>query len=233
MANKESKEPVGPENDDFIKYLGFGVYPGKIEEFWTSDDEEKQYRQVVKARGGKVGVLQRETSILNTKLMSKVDRIISYIGSILLVVALFFTIYSLQIGDNHIYGSALSYLMNIGTIVGGASESGFILLLAWLVFTLILIACPVAGVINFLGLLNKAQGDEYLEAVKKNSRFLFIPMLLFSLFILLLLIGSPMPRALSTLGSSFGFGAIFTMTGAGFWLLIAGLAIGFAERRGI
>jgi hypothetical protein len=227
MANKE------PENDDIIKYLGFGVYPGKIEEFWASEDEEKQFRQVVKARDGKVGVLARETSILNTRLMSKADRIISYLGSLLLVVALFFPIYSFQIGENHVSGSALSYLINIGTVAGGASESGFILLLAFLIFTLILIACPVAGVINFLGLINKAQGDDYLEAVKKNSRFLFIPMGLFGLFILLLLIGSPMPQGLSTLGSSFGFGAIFTMTGAGFWLLIAGLAIGFAERRGI
>jgi hypothetical protein len=222
-----------PENDEFIKFLGFGVYPGKIEEFWTSDDEEKQFRQVVKSRGGKLDVLARETSILNAKLMTNTDKIISYIGSLILVIALFFPIYSFQIGDRNVSGSALSYIGNIGTIIGGASESGFILILAFLVFTLFLIACPVAGVINFLGLMNKAQGDDYLEAVKKNSRFLFIPMALFALFILFLLIGSPMPRDLSVLGVSFSFGAIFTMTGAGFWMLIAGLAIGFAERRGI
>jgi len=233
MGNKESNGPVVPENDDFIKYLGFGVYPGKIEEFWDSEEEEKQYRQTVKSRGGKVGVLARETSVLNIKLMSKTDRIISYIGSILLVLALFFPIYSFKIGENIVSGSFLSYIGNIGTIMGGASESGFILILAFLVFTLYLIACPVAGILNFLGLMNKAQGDDYLAAVKKNSRFLLVPMGLFGLSILLLLIGSPMPRDLSSLGGSFGFGAIFTMTGAGFWLLIAGLAIGFAERRGI
>jgi hypothetical protein len=233
MGNKESNGPVMPENDDIIKYLGFNVHPGKIEEFWTSTDEEKEFRQKVKARGGKVDVLNREAALLNTKLMSKADKIISYIGSLLLVIGLVFPIYSYQIGDKVISGSFFSYLANIGTIMGGASDSGFILILAFLVFTLYLIACPVAGVINFLGLLNKAQGDEYLENVKKNSRIFFIPMALFGLMILLLLVGSPMPGDLSSLGGSFGFGAIFTMTGAGFWLLVAGLAIGFAERRGI
>jgi hypothetical protein len=227
MANKE------PENDDIIRYLGFGVSPGKIGEFWNSGDEEKQYRQQVKARGGKVGVLQRGTSILNTKLMSGVDKIISYIGSVLLVIGLFLPAYSFDLGGKQVSGSALSYFANIGTIVGGASDSGFILILAFLVFTLFLIACPVAGVINFLGLMNKAQGDDYLAAVKKNSRFLFIPMALFGLLLLFLIIGSSMPTGLSSLGESFNFGAIFTMTGAGFWLLVAGLAIGFAERRGI
>lgn len=227
MANKE------PENDDIIKYLGFGVYPGKIEEFWGSTDEEKRYRAEVKARGGKVGVLDRETAILNTRLMSGVDKIISYIGSVLLVIAFFLPIYSFDVGGNHVAGSVLSYIINIGTVVGGASESGFILLVAFLVFTLFILACPVVGVLNFLGLLNKAQGDDYLEAVKKNSRFIFIPMALLGLLILLLIIGSPMPRGLSSLGESFGLGAIFTMTGAGFWIYIAGMAIVFAERRGI
>jgi hypothetical protein len=233
MGNKESNGPVVPENDDIIKYLGFNVHPGKIEEFWTSADEEKEFRQRVKTRGGKVDVLNRDAALLNIKLMSQTDKIISYIGSILLVIGLVFPIYSFQIGEKVISGSFFSYLANIGNIMGGASESGFILILAFLVFTLYLIACPVAGVFNFLGLRNKAQGDEYLENVKKNSRFIFIPLALLGLLILLLLIGSPMPGGLSSLSGSFGFGAIFTMTGSGFWLLIAGLAIVFAERRGI
>lgn len=227
MAQKE------PENDDIVKYLGFGVHPGKIGEFWSSGDEEKSYRQEVKARGGKIGVLDRDSAILNTTLMSGVDKVIAYVGSILLILAIFLPVYSFDLNGKQVSGSLLSYLINIGTIFGGAADSGFILILACLVATLFLISCPALGVLNILGLMNKAKGDDYLEMVKKNTRFIFIPLMLFGLLLLLLIIGGGMPRGLAPLGEAFNLGAIFTMTGIGFWLSIGGLAIIFAERRGI
>lgn len=230
MAQKE------PENDDIIKYLGFGVYPGKVEEFWSSTDEEKQFRQQVKARGGQVGVLDRETAILNVRLMSKVDRIISYIGSVLLVIAFFLPVYSFDVNGKTVSGSAISLLANFGAAGGYAAWGGAIMVLSLIVFTLFLIACPVAGVINFLGLMNKKQGDEYLAVVKDKSRILFIPMSLFGLLFLLLMIGCQQPfgsLGVDAFGDAFNLAAIFKLTGIGFWLNIAGLAIGFAERRGI
>jgi hypothetical protein len=168
--------------------------------------------------------------------MSSADRIISYIGSVLLVISFFLPVYSFEAGGKQISGSAFSFFANLGIAGGYASWGGGIMVLSLIIFALILIACPIAGVLNFLGLLNKGKGDDYLAAVKKNSRFLFIPIALYGVLILLLLIGSPQPfgsLGVSALGDSFGLGAIFTLTGVGFWLNIAGLAIGFAERRGI
>jgi hypothetical protein len=230
MANKE------PDNDDIIKYLGFGVHPGKIENFWRSEDEEKQFRQEVKARGGKIGVLDRETAILNTNLMTGVDKIIAVIGSVLLVISFFLPIYSFSVGDRQVSGSAVSFFANLGTIGGYAAWGGAIMVLTMVVLCLILIACPVTGILNILGLLNKKKNDEYIAAVKKSSRYIFIPIALYGLLIFLLLVGAPQPfgsLGVNALGESLSLGAIFTMTGVGFWLNIAGLAIGFAEGRGI
>jgi hypothetical protein len=225
-----------PDTDDVIKYLGFGVHPGKIEEFWKSKDEEKQFRQEVEARGGRIGVLDRETAILNTNLMTSADKIIALIGSALLIISFFLPVYSFSIGDKMVSGSALSFFANLGTIGGYASWSGAVMILTTVIFGLMLVACPVAGVLNILGLLNKNRNDEYIVAVKKSSRIIFVPIALYGLLILFLIIGAPQPfgsLGVSALGESLGVGSIFTMTGIGFWLNIAGLAIGFAEGRGI
>ncbi len=54
MAKKE------PDSEDIIKYLGYQVHPGKIGEFWQSEDEKKQYVKQVQARGGQMSALERE-----------------------------------------------------------------------------------------------------------------------------------------------------------------------------
>lgn len=224
MANKE------PENDDIIKYLGYQIHPGKIGEFWKSDEEKKQYLQQVKSRGNQ-SVLDRETAILNARTMSLADKAVSFFGSILLIIALFFPLYSFNLDGRHVSGSGLSYFFNIGSAAGYAADGGIILLLCFLLLTLILIASPVLGVLNIMGLINKKTGEEYLDTLKKNSRFLFIPLGLYLLLLLALIIGAPNP--VRSLGDTFNFGAVFTMTGLGFWLNISGLALVFAERRGI
>jgi len=227
MAKKE------PNGEDIIKYLGYNVHPGKIGEFWQSEEEKKRYVQEVRERGGVQSVMERESALLNVRLMTPVDRIIGFIGSAFLILSFFLPVYSFDAGGQHVSGSAISYFINIGNVIGGASEGGFILLLAMLLFTLVLLANPVLGVLNILGLVNKQQGDAYLEAVKKNTRLTFILLILYGVLFLALLIGASQPAGLSSYGDTFGLASIFKLTGVGFWLGIAGLAIVFAERRGI
>jgi hypothetical protein len=230
MANKE------PNGDDIIKYLGFDIYPGKIDEFWQSEEEKKRYLQEVKARGGKMGVLDRETALLNVKLMTPADKIISYIGSIMLVISFFLPIYSFDISGTRVSGSAISFFLNLPLIGGYASWGGFVMGFALFIFMLFIIACPVIGVLNILGLMNKYKGDDYLRTVKDKSRCVFIPILLLGLLFLILLIGTPQPfgsLGVDALGEQLNISALFLMTGLGFWMNIAGLAIVFAQRRGL
>lgn len=225
-----------PTDDDIIKYLGFDVHPGKIEEFWQNEDEKKRYLEEVKARGGKMDVLEREAALLNVKLMSPADKIISFIGSIMLVISFFLPIYSFEISGTRVSGSAISLFLNLPLIGGYAAWGGFIMEFALFLFILFIIACPVIGVLNILGLMNKYQGDDYLKTVKDKSRCVIIPIILLGLLILILLIGTPQPfgsLGVDAFGEQLNIGALFIMTGVGFWMNIAGLAIVFAERSGL
>jgi hypothetical protein len=225
-----------PDPDAIYRYLGFGIHPGKIKEFWDSDTEKKKYMKEVEARGGRPALLDRETSMRNANLMTGVDKTISLIGGIILVIAFFLPIYSIDPDGKAISGSGISYLLNLPFIISYAFADGIMMILAFFVFTLILLTCPAAGVLNILGILNRKQGDEYLTVVKKYNRFTYVPIFLFVILIVILVFGAPHPfgsLGISALGNSLNFASIFTLTGVGFWLYIAGLLFGFAQSRGI
>lgn len=227
----EKKDP-----DSIFKYLGFDIHPGKVGEFWQSESERKQYLRQVEARGGQLRILDRDSSLLNVRLMSTADKIISLIGSAILIIAFFLPVYSIDTSGGGISGSAISYFLNLPFIGGYAAWGGFDMILVVIVFSLLLLSCPVAGIMNILGILNKNKGDGYLATVKEYSRFTLVPIFLYILLFVLLLFGGPQPfGSLGTeaIGDSLNLAAIFTMTGVGFWLNIAGLAIGFAQSRGL
>lgn len=230
MENKE------PESDAIFKYLGLQVHPGKIQEFWESDDEKKRFLSGVRTRGGQLSVLDRDTALVNIDLMSGTDRVISLIGGIILIIAFFLPVYSIGLGERAISGSAISYFINLPFIGRYAAWGGFGMIITMIVFALLLLSCPAAGVLNILGLYNKKKGDEYLATVKRFSRFNYVPILLYLALMVLLVLGGPHPfgsLGIDGLGESLGLLSIFTMTGIAFWLNIVGLAIGFAQSRGL
>ena len=230
MGNKK------PDPDAIYRFLGFDVYPGKVKDFWKSDDEKKNFVKQVKASGGQISVLDRDTALLNIKSMTIIDKAISIIGGALLILAFFLPVYSIDPSGRGISGSGISYFLNLPFIGSYAAWGGIVMVLTMIVFSLLLISCPVAGVLNILGVLNRNKGDEYLETVKKFTRFTYVPILLYALLFIILIIGAPHPfgsLGISGIGETLNLLAIFTMTGIGFWLNIVGLILGFAQARGI
>ncbi len=225
-----------PDSDAIYKFLGFDVYPGKVENFWKSDDEKKHFVRQVKARNGQISVLDRDTALLNIKSMTIVDKAISIIGGAILILAFFLPVYSIDPSGRGISGSGISYFLNLPFIAGYAAWGGIVMVLTIIIFSLLLISCPVAGVLNILGVLNKNKGDKYLETVKKYTRFTYVPILLYALLFIILIFGAPHPfgsLGVSGIGETLNLLAIFTLTGIGFWLNIVGLILGFAQARGI
>ncbi len=230
MGNKK------PDSDAIYRYLGFDFYPGNVEDFWKSDDEKKRFVRQVKARDGQISILDRDTAILNIKSMTAVDKAVSIIGGAILILAFFLPVYSIDPSGRGISGSAISYFLNLPFIGSYAAWGGIVMVLTMIIFAFLLLSCPVAGVLNILGVLNKNKGDKYLETVKKFNRFTFIPILLYALLFIILLFGGPHPfgsLGIGGIGESLSLLAIFTLTGIGFWLNIVGLIVGFAQARGI
>ncbi|MEE9553702.1 MAG: hypothetical protein V3W18_05340 [candidate division Zixibacteria bacterium] len=225
-----------PDADDKFRYLGFDINPGKIGEFWQSDDERKKYLKHIQAADSQLSVLDRESSLVNVNLMSSADRIVSFIGNIILILAFFLPAYSITLQGKILSGSAISYFLNLPFIGAYAAWGGAGMILTVIVYSLILIACPAAGVLNIIGLINKNKGDDYLETVKKYSRFTFVPILLYIALLVILLFGGPQPfgsLGAEAIGKSLNLMAIFTIAGFGFWVNIAGLSIAFAQSRGL
>ena len=225
-----------PDPDDLYRFLGFEISPGKIKEFWKSEAEKKQYLKGVEARGGVLSVLERETGLTQVNLMTTADKVTSIIGALFLIVGFFLPVYPISSGENVISGSAISFFMNIPFIGGYASYSGINMILAAIVFGAFLLSCPVAGVLNIMGILNKAKGDDYLDEVKKYTRFNMVPILLLSLFFVILVLGAPHPfgsLGIEALGTSLNVGAFFSMSGLGFWFFVTGMIFGFAQARGL
>jgi hypothetical protein len=225
-----------PDPDDIYKFLGFEISPGKLKEFWKSDDEKKQYIKGVQARGGATSVLDRETALTNINLMTGVDKIVSIIGALFLIAGFFFPVYSFGTEANHISGNAISYFLNIPFIGGYALYGGVLMILVAVVYGLFIVACPVAGVFNILGVINKSKGDIYLDTVKKYSKFNYIPILLLLLLFMLLVLSSAHPfgsLGIESMGEILSVMALFSMTGIGFWLFIIGILFGFAQSRGL
>jgi hypothetical protein len=225
-----------PDSDAIYRYLGFDVHPGKIDDFWKSDDEKMRFVRQVKARHGQISLLDRDTAILNIKSMTAVDKAISIIGGAILVLAFFLPVYSIDPSGRGISGSAISFFLNLPFIGSYAAWGGIVMVLTIIIFSFLLLSCPVAGALNILGVLNKNKGDKYLETVKRFNRFTFIPILLYAMLFIILLFGDPHPfgsLGVSGIGESLSLLAIFTMTGIGFWLNIVGLILGFAQARGI
>ncbi len=230
MGNKK------PDSDAIYRYLGFDFYPGNVEDFWKSDDEKKRFVRQVKARHGQISLLDRDTAILNIKSMTVVDKAVSIIGGAILILAFFLPVYSIDPSGRGISGSAISYFLNLPFIGSYAASGGLIMVLTMIIFALLLLSCPAAGVLNILGVLNKNKGDKYLETVKKFNRFTYVSILLYAVLFIILLFGGPHPfgsLGIDGIGESLSLLAIFTMTGIGFWLNIVGLVLGFAQARGI
>jgi hypothetical protein len=230
MGNKK------PDSDAIYRYLGFDVYPGNVEDFWKTDDEKKRFIRQVKARDGQISILDRDTAILNIKSMTVVDKAVSIIGGAILIMAFFLPVYSIDPSGRGISGSAISYFLNLPFIGSYAASGGIVMVLTMIIFALLLLSCPVAGVLNILGVLNKNKGDKYLETVKRYNRFTYVSILLYAVLFIILLFGGPHPfgsLGIDGIGESLSLLAIFTMTGIGFWLNIVGLILGFAQARGI
>lgn len=222
--------------DEIYRFLGFEIHPGKVGEFWRSDDEKKRFIGRVRARSGKLSVLDRDSSLLNEISMTFVDKVISIIGGAILIIAFFLPAYSIDPSGRGLSGSAISFFLNLPFIGGYAAWGGGSFVLTVIIFSFLLLSCPVAGVLNILGVLNKNKGEKYLQKVKKFSRFTYVPIFLYVALLVVLLFGGPHPfgsLGIEGLGETLNFTAVFALTGAGFWLNIVGLALGFAQARGI
>jgi hypothetical protein len=208
-----STEEVSEE--DRYKYIGFDIYPGKINKFWKSEEEEKKYLEEMHRRKSSTSLLEREHSLMKVVLFSRADKVILTITSIFLVVSLFLPWFSVK-G----VGSLLFFA------IGRLPASGALFGLFTGLMILIVLSSAAAGIISLLAIYRKdARQENYLENLKKKLKLNYLPLILWVVAIVLSVIGMSTTSPDSPLGASFNIIDFFTASSIGLWLNLPSLII--------
>lgn len=126
MNNPDSKSkpmPGGGEQDSpdsRFRYIGFDVYPKHVPEFWKSDQEAMEYSKRVGAETG-TSSLNREFSLLHVVPVSKVDRVIVTLVSVVMLatLAMPWVHYRMATGADQ----SLSWFGAFGALLGGLGDA--------------------------------------------------------------------------------------------------------------
>jgi hypothetical protein len=221
-------ENTNPEELRF-NYLGFEYLPGKLKDFWTSEEEKQKYLKKVREHKGKDLSLERDVSIVNAGLLNKADRIIISLASIVMILSLFFPYYSFQAFGKGVSGIALSYIFNLGYVGNIVAWGGFIMKLTLAMSVILILISPAVGAYNLLALNTGQTKEDYYKRVKASSRLNIYALGLYLLFFILLSTGQANPfgsLGIESLGESLNLGSLISMAGFGIWANIGAHLLG-------
>jgi hypothetical protein len=225
MAKTENTNP----QELRFNYLGFEYLPGKLKDFWTSEDEKQKYLKKIRDPKAQKITLERDFSIVNANQFNKADRIIISIASAFMILSLFLPYYNFMAYGKQVSGISLGYLFNIGYVGNFAAWGSFVMKLILAMSAIMIIISPAVGVMNLIA-LNKGQTKpDYYNCVKNAGRMNIIALLLYVLFFLLLTTGQMNPfgsLGIDALGDTLGLGSLISMSGYAIWVNIGAHILG-------
>ena len=139
MTEQEEKQPAAPKApetsaDDRYRYIGFDVFPKQTKPFWKSDAEQKAHLDHVREAGGHFVPLTRSNSIMAAPAISRAERIMIGLSSLLLFLSPFLPWFSVsRSGERFVY-SGYVMLLKTGPILDflslgpGSLTTSFVLL---------------------------------------------------------------------------------------------------------
>jgi len=222
------QEKINPEELRY-NYLGFDVVPGKIKEFWTSEEEKKSYVEKIRAKLGKTHTIERDSSMINAKEINKADRIVISFASVLMVISLILPYYNFEAFGSTIVGNPISYLFNLGYISNFVAWGSIIMKLI-LVFSIIMILLsPIIGVLNLIALNTNLQGKNYYARLKRVGKLNLLALILYMLMFALIAAGQTNPfgsLGIEALGENFSLLSLLGLSSFSLWLNIGAHFLG-------
>jgi hypothetical protein len=139
MTDQEEKKPAktkGEESsaEERYRYIGFDVFPKQAKPFWKSDSEEKSHLEHVKESGGHFVPLSRSNSIMAAPAISRAERLMIGLSSLLLLLSPFLPWFSVSRGGERFVYSGYVMLLEAGAVMDfislgqGSLTTSFILL---------------------------------------------------------------------------------------------------------
>jgi hypothetical protein len=183
---------INPEELRY-NYLGFEYAPGKLKEFWASEDEKKKFVDKIRGRLGKTHAIERDFSVINANLINKADRVIISIASILMVISLFLPYYHFEAFGATVMGSPISYFLNLGYISNFVVWGDLIIKLIFVLSIVMIIVSPVIGVINLIALNTGMTRPNYIARLKSVGKLNILALLLYLVLFILFALGHANP----------------------------------------
>jgi len=236
MADPKTPEPSGPQATDAdaqaeerFRYIGFNVFPKGIQEFWKNDGEKQAHLAHVRESGGKFVPLSRSNSIVAAGSLSKAERLMLTLTSLLMAVSPLLPWFSFTRGEQKFYYSGLSVLFHLGVVreylgLGpGLLTAALFLLLA----LMLLSAGFGVATLAFLYAGNKDSSEAYLLRLHKIMTWHYLPILGWMVFFGMASPATPLPYGpslgLAEVGDRLNIGTLAAASSVGLWIPFAAL----------
>jgi len=222
------KDKIKPEELRY-NYLGFEYEPGKLKEFWASEDEKKKFVDKIRGRLGKPRAIERDFSVINANLMNRADRIIISIASILMIISLFLPYYHFDAFGSSVMGSPVSYFLNLGYISNFVAWGDLVIKLVFGLSIIMIIVSPAIGIINLMALNTGMTKPNYFARLKNIGKLNILALLLYLVLFILFALGHTNPfgsLGIEALGDNLSFGSLIGLASFSMWLNIGAHFLG-------
>lgn len=222
------QDKISPEELRY-NYLGFEYAPGKLKEFWASEDEKKKFVDKIRDRLGKTHAIERDFSVINANLINKADRIVISIASILMLLSLFLPYYHFEAFGNSIIGSPISYFLNLGYISNFVAWGDLVIKLIFVMSIIMILVSPVIGIANLLALNTGITRPNYIARLKNIGKLNILALLLYLVLFILIALGHTNPfgsLGIEALGDNLSLGSLLGLASFSMWLNIGAHFLG-------
>ncbi len=191
--------PAKPTPDELrYNYLGFDVAPRELKEFWTSEAEKNKYVEKIRKQSGKPHNIERESSIVNSSLLSKTDITIISIASALMIISLFLPYYRFDAFGKNFSGLAINYIFHLGNIGSFVAWGDLILKIIFTLSIILILLSPLIGLINLVSLNTGRKTTNYFDRLKSLGKLNILAIILYLLLIVLIFVEQPGILALAS-----------------------------------
>ncbi len=225
MAKTDQTNP----QDLRFNYLGFEYLPGKLKDFWESEDEKNKYLKKIHEHKATQISMVRDFSIVNANQFNKADRIIISVASAFLILSLFMPYYSFMAFGKHVSGMSLGYLFNIGYVGNIVAWGSLVMKLTLALSVILIIISPAIGVMGLIKLNAKQNNPNYFKCVKRVGKLNMYALFAYVLFFLLLATGQANPfgsLGIDALGETLSLGSLIGMSGYAIWVNLGAHVLG-------
>jgi len=219
---------INPEELRY-NYLGFEYTPGKLKDFWASEDEKKKFVEKIRARLTGTHAIERDFSVINAKLLNKADRIIISIASLFMLLSLFIPYYSFEAFGSSVSGSPIAYFLNLGYISNFVAWGDLVIKLVFVFSIIMILISPIIGVLNLIALNTGLTKPNYFARLKNVGKLNIVALFLYLLLFILAGLGHANPfgsLGIEALGENLSFGSLLGLCSFSLWINIGAHIVG-------